>query len=212
MSRVEPPPSSGARPALPPPPPPAVAYAPRQPCTDDCVRASAALADSNADVVQRTTCSRLCTAWDCSVLSVYNAQRKGTRQQRVRATSLQPRSAAMLALSRTRGCSGGTQLVDGMRASSQSSSKQRATDRQDLSTHADTVRTNTGNGVQQTTCGDNNGVVVLALALQWTSGQTTFEYFSPWFCFKKGSANHLRAWPVGVIGVSRQALAGSIRR
>ena len=55
------------------------------------------------------------------------------------------------------------------------------------------------------------GVVVLALALQWTSGQTTFEYFSPWFCFKFRFCTISRAWPVGVIGVSRQALAGSIR-
>ena len=57
------------------------------------------------------------------------------------------------------------------------------------------------------------GVVVLALALQWTSGQTTFEYFSPWFCFKFRFCTISRAWPVGVIGVSRQAsgLAGSVR-
>ena len=51
---------------------------------------------------------------------------------------------------------------------------------------------------------------MLALALQWTSGQTTFEYFSPWFCFKFRFCTISRAWPVGVIGVSRQALAGSI--
>ena len=55
------------------------------------------------------------------------------------------------------------------------------------------------------------GVVVLALALQWTSGQTTFEYFSPWFCFKFRFCTSSRAWPIGVIGVSRQALAGSLR-
>ena len=52
---------------------------------------------------------------------------------------------------------------------------------------------------------------MLALALQWTSGQTTFEYFSPWFCFKFRFCTISRAWPVGVIGVSRQALAGPIR-
>ena len=40
-------------------------------------------------------CTVLCTAWDCRVLSVYNAQRKGTRQQRVRTAALQPRCAAV---------------------------------------------------------------------------------------------------------------------
>ena len=53
---------------------------------------------------------------------------------------------------------------------------------------------------------------MLALALQWTSGQTTFEYFSPWFCFKLRFCTISRAWPVGVIGVSRQGLSGFCKR
>ena len=53
---------------------------------------------------------------------------------------------------------------------------------------------------------------MLALALQWTSGQTTFEYFSPWFCFKFRFCTISRTWPVGVIGVSRQAFSGFCKR
>ncbi len=55
---------------------------------------------------------------------------------------------------------------------------------------------------------DSASVVVLApsLALQWTSGETTFEYCGPWFVSRRVLPTKIWPWPVGVIGVSRRAL------